>query len=255
MRNRYILLVVLLFAMSGMLSAQIPPAPKPPRLVNDFAQLLSTAEVENLERRLVAFNDTTSNVICVVTVNDLGNYSASQFAYEIGETWGVQHKDYKNGIVILIKPRNETAGEVYIAVGYALEGALPDAIAKRIVNQTMIPDLQRGDYYAAIEHALDKILPIVSGEISIDTLDEPNGVVVFCTLLGLAIIIFVVLMAAKKNKKRPHGGNSNTAGRPFWVGPMSTGRGGGRSSGGSFGGFGGFSGGGGFGGGGAGGRF
>ena len=255
MRNRYILLVALLFAVSGMLSAQIPPAPKPPRLVNDFAQLLSTAEVDNLERRLEAFNDTTSNVICIVTVNDLGDYSASQFAYEIGETWGVQHKDYKNGIVILIKPRNETAGEVYIAVGYALEGALPDAIAKRIVNQTMIPDLKKGDYYAALDHALDKILPIVSGEISIETLEEPKGVVVFCIFLGLAIFIFVILMIARKNKNGPHSGSSNTSGRPFWIGPMSTGSGSSRSSGGSFGGFGGFSGGGGFGGGGAGGRF
>ena len=87
----------------------------------------------------MAFNDSTTNVICVVTVNDLGYYTAAEFAYEIGEQWGVRSDDKRNGVVLLLKPRNETSGEVYISVGYDLEGAIPDAIAKRIIETKMMP--------------------------------------------------------------------------------------------------------------------
>ena len=76
-------------------SDAIPAAPNPPRLVNDFANLLTEEQIQEKEQRLVAFNDTTTNVICVVTVNDLGNYSAAEFAYELGERWGVRSTDDK----------------------------------------------------------------------------------------------------------------------------------------------------------------
>ncbi len=133
----------------------IPPAPNPPRLVNDFAGLLTEEQIQEKEQRLVAFNDTTTNVVCVVTVNDLGDYSAAEFAYELGERWGVRSTDDKrNGVVLLLKPRNETSGEVYIAVGYDLEGAIPDAMAKRIIELKMIPALREGDYNAAIDLSL-----------------------------------------------------------------------------------------------------
>ncbi|MDD3527439.1 MAG: TPM domain-containing protein, partial [Bacteroidales bacterium] len=58
----------------------IPPRPVPPRLVNDFSGTLSSGEVTRLERKLVAFNDTTSTQITVVLVNDLAGYVPSQFA-------------------------------------------------------------------------------------------------------------------------------------------------------------------------------
>lgn len=145
----------------------IPPAPKPARLVNDLAGVLSRSQADALERQLVAFNNETSNLICVVTVDDLGGYDAKDFAYEIGDRWGVKSSGKDNGIVILVKPRNRTAGEVYIAVGYDLEGAFPDATAKRIIDEIMIPELQKGNYGAAIENAVNQIIPIVKGEISI----------------------------------------------------------------------------------------
>ena len=147
----------------------IPPVPNPPRLVNDFAGVMTLGEVTEMEDRLVAFNDTTTNVICVVTVNDLGDYSAAQFAYEIDDRWGVRSKDRRNGVVILIKPSTGNGdGDVYISVGYDLEGAIPDAIAKRIIDQKMIPELSEGRYKAAIDSALAYIIPLALGEISPD---------------------------------------------------------------------------------------
>ena len=237
----------------------IPPAPNPPRLVNDFAGILTPEQIQEKEDLLVAFNDSTTNVICVVTVNDLGNYTPAEFAYEIGDRWGVRSEDKRNGVVLLLKPRNETSGEVYIAVGYDLEGAIPDITVGKIIDRKMMPALREGDYNAAIDSALAYILPLAAGEISAQRLydDDDDSVEV---LLGLIFIIVLVIVIIHFSKKHPNStGDSNYGGGFFppshYGGNWSDYSGGyrGRYGGGGFGGgFGGFGGGGGLGGGGAG---
>ena len=189
------LITLLLFAglfITVLAKEVIPPAPKPARLVNDLAGVLSRPQVDALEQRLVAFNNETSNLICVVTVDDLGGYAAKDFAYEIGDRWGVKSSGKDNGIVILVKPRTHTAGEVYIAVGYDLEGALPDATAKRIIDEMMIPELQKGNYGIAIENAVNQIIPIVKGEISIprSEMDRAAKSDEVAGFVGMGILVF-----------------------------------------------------------------
>ena len=162
-------LTLFFIVLIGVAVAQIPPRPNPPRLVNDFANLLTPDQEQKLERRLVDFNDSTSNVICIVTVADLNGMDAKEYAYEIGDKWGVKDKktNKNNGIVILIKPKNRTAGEVQFAIGYDIEAVIPDAIAMNIAEETMIPEFKKNDYYSGISKGLDVILPIVAKEISI----------------------------------------------------------------------------------------
>lgn len=253
MRNLLIFFLSLLF--SGLARAQVPPAPDPPRLVNDFAGLLSSGEVSRLEKELVDFNNATSNVICIVTVDDLGGYPASQFAYEIGEQWGVRDaKDYRNGIVILLKPRNRTPGEVYIAVGYDLEGALPDATVKKIVEYEMIPELKKEAYYQAIDRAVKIIQPVIAGEISYERENSNLDAEEITEIVIAIFLLFLCLLFIFRSKNKKGGKHrNNSSGRMIWFPPSTFGGGGGSSS--SRGGFGGFGGRGGFGGGGAGGRF
>ena len=106
----------------------IPSRPVPQRLVNDYAKIFTPAQRESLERTLVSFDDTTSNQITVVTVTDLEGYSASEYATRIGLDWQVGSAEFDNGVVLLVKPKiGNSYGEVFIAVGYGLEGAIPDA--------------------------------------------------------------------------------------------------------------------------------
>ena len=271
--------------------AQIPPAPNPPRLVNDLARLMTDEQVEQLEQRLVDFNDTTSNLICVVTVNSLNGMEASEFAYEIGDQWGVRSKetDKNNGVVILIKPKTRSEqGEVYIAVGYDLEPVLPDSYASRISNDIMIEHFKENDYYGGVQAALDEMMPILAGEITIDELEEAHKkeqrqalLASVLVVLGIIALVFFlgIISGAKKYSKMKAAGTL-PAGKPmatFWKivflswllsSNGRSGRGGGHttyhggfggsssSRGGSFGGgFRGFGGSGGFGGGGGGGRW
>ncbi len=140
-------LFLLLFVVSFCHAQQILNRPSPPRLVNDFTNTLTISQANNLEYKLRNYHDTTSTQIAVVFVNDLQGTTAADFAYQLGEKWGVGTKE-NNGIVILVKPKNETKGEVFISVGYGLEQYVPDALAKRIIENQMIPAFKYNDYYS-----------------------------------------------------------------------------------------------------------
>lgn len=257
---RHILAVVASF-MVLQLSA-IPAKPQPERLVNDYADLFSSGQEAGLERILTAFSDSTSNQIAVLTVHDLEGMSASEYAIRTGLEWGVGSEKFDNGIVILVKPKTSTPGEVFIAVGYGLEGAIPDAYAKRIVTNLMIPHFKENDYFGGVSEACGMLMKLASGEISeaTDGLDEEDDIIMIMAFLVVLTIIFLILAIAMKN------GNNGGNGRSryddvFTTGPIIIRGGnpfGGSSSGGGFGGgFGGFGGfgGGSFGGGGAGGSW
>lgn len=246
----------------------IPPRPSPPRLVNDFSGTLSSNEVARLERKLVAFNDTTSTQITVVLVKELAGYVPSQFADLLGEQWGVGQKDKDNGIVVLIKPKvGGTSGEAFIAPGYGLQGAVPDAIAKRIVEVEMIPEFKNNNYYRGLDRGTDVLMELTAGEYSADDYMKHSGGGGFGAFAGLIIFIIIIAWLLSRGRgMRNYSGRSSSL--PFWtalflanqMGGSSRGKwgsfqgGSGTFGGGGGGGFGGF-GGGSFGGGGAGGSW
>ena len=159
--------LIVIGAVFAMVANAIPTRPEPQRLVNDQASIFTPDQKEDLERMLVAFDDSTSNQIAVVTVLDLEGYSASGYATRIGLEWGVGSEKFDNGVVLLVKPRvGNSYGEVFIAVGYGLEGAIPDAYAKRIVDTELIPHLSEGDYYGGVVAACEVLMKLASGEIS-----------------------------------------------------------------------------------------
>ena len=238
----------------------IPDRPEPPRLVNDLAGVFSESQRAELENILVAFDDSTSNQITVVTVTDLEGYDPSEYATRIGLDWGVGSSEFDNGVVVLVKPKTaESGGKVFIAIGYGLEGAIPDAYAKRIINNEMIPHFMENDYFGGVLSACRTLMKLASGEISEpreEDFGEDDIAAIAMALFFLMIIILVVIAASKGD-----GNNSGNGGRRIYTGPVITSghNYGGWSSGGSFGGgfrggFGGF-GGGSFGGGGAGGSW
>ena len=245
--------------MTAVLSYAIPSRPDPQRLVNDLAQVFTSDQVSRLENTLVAFDDSTSNQIVVVTVKDLEGYAPSEYATRIGLDWGVGSAQFNNGIVLLVKPKTyDSAGQVFIAVGYGLEGAIPDAYAKRIIENELIPNFRLNDYYAGVEAACDVLMKLASGEISEPRGEEEDDALleIIATLLFIGLLIFIFIIAVGQNEDNGH--SSGGGRRTIHVGPIITsGRsyGGGSSFGGGFGGgFGGF-GGGSFGGGGAGGSW
>lgn len=156
--------LALIVAIAGM--AQVPEKPDSMMPVIDMADIIKNDSLVNaLNTRLDSLSRRTSNQIVVVTVNDLGNLEANQFATQLGKKWGIGDKKHNNGLLILVKPRNDKgAGEVYIAPGGGLQGALPDVKCRYITDSIIVPHLKEGDYASGIEAAVNYIEPIVIEE-------------------------------------------------------------------------------------------
>ena len=232
----------------------IPEKPFPARLVNnlslEYPNFLSSGEQQALERKLELFSKETSNQIVIVIVDDMCGYDANQFSTMLGEKWGVGQGKFDNGIVVMIKPTGGAGQrDAYIAVGYGLEGIIPDAIANRIVDNEIIPHFQNGEYYSALDASTNVLISLAKNEFSYK---DYGGKKENWWPFLIAILIFIVLgiyLSRKKGYTVSSGGS-----RTYYGGGWSSWGGGGFGGGGGGGGFGGF-GGGGFGGGGAGGKW
>ncbi len=244
----------------------IPEPTSPPRLVNDFTGTLTESQINDLERKLVAFNDSTSTQIAIVMVNSLHGYAPSQFAYEIGEKWNVGQKKFNNGIVVLVKPKTtREKGRAFIATGYGLEGAIPDAIAKRIVENEMIPYFKNNDYYTGLDKATSILISLASGEYTAGDYKKQTRGSPLATFVPFLVIIIIYFLIQGNRRRYYSTGKRHRSSLPFWTALWLGGSLAGRSHGGGWnnfssgsgsfgGGFGGF-GGGSFGGGGAGGSW
>jgi uncharacterized protein len=226
---------------------KVPERPSPQRLVNDMAGLLNYNEIAQLERTLVAYNDSTSNQVAVVVVKSLGDYPIEDWALEIGRKWGIGRKAKNNGVLILIslEPR-----KINISPGYGLEGSLPDILCKRIISNEITPAFKQQQYYAGLDKGINAIKKATRNEYKIEEADRLNGgggdSVVFFIIIAIFIII-IIFSIYQKNSRYAHYGNprrryrdNDGGGWIFW--------GGGGFGGGSGGGFGGSDDGGGFGG-------
>jgi uncharacterized protein len=264
--NKFFGILLILLTFSVVNAQEIPKQPQPPHMVNDLAGIMTPEQVQQLESRLVAFNDSTSTQIAVVTLKSLNGYSAADMAQRIGHSWAIGQKKYNNGLVILIKPPiNGEKGEAFIATGYGLEGKLPDVICKRIVDEVMIPQFQKGDYVAGINAGALTAMKVATGEYKDGSFAPKRGrrdgkspIVPFIILIIMAFIV----MRGFRGRGNHHSIGHNMPIWPFlFMGGLGGfGGGGNDNSGGGFGGgdsgggFGGF-GGGDFGGGGAGGSW
>ncbi|WP_026956218.1 TPM domain-containing protein [Algoriphagus vanfongensis] len=263
--HKILSLIVFLFLVSSQLLAQdFPPAPNPPRLVNDFTQSLSSDEVARLEQKLVAYNDSTSTQIAVVLIRSIGQYDISDYAFRLGDLWGIGGGENDNGILILAAMEDR---KVFIATGYGMEGAVPDALANRIVDNLIVPSFKMEAYYQGLDQATDMIIKLASGEYKAEDIESKgnSGGAIFIFLLFIFLFVILPLLKNRNDNDNHMGGRGGGVDLLTTIMLANLLGGGGRgkfgdfsSGGGSFGGggggFGGF-GGGSFGGGGAGGSW
>ncbi len=257
-------LLIVVFCFVALLAAgltgfgqEIPAKPNPPHLVNDLAHVMTPDQEASLENKLVAYDDSTSIQIAIVTVPSIGDAVIDDYALKILREWGVGNKKTNNGIVILaaIKER-----KVFIATGGGMEQSVPDATAKDIVDNEIVPNFKGSDgdnFYRGFDQATDAIIKAAAGEYK-----APDGYAQRGrghssgrggNLIGLIVIIVIVLVVIGRGRGgggRGGGGLFGGSGiLPFMLGSMLGGGGRGWGGGGGFGGGGGGGGFGGFGGG------
>ncbi len=260
---KYILILLFIVFSINTYAQQLPEMPNPPRLVNDFAGILSTSQVRQLENELTQFNNQTSTQIAVAIVPSLDGTSVDDYAVKLALKWKIGQAGKNNGILVLIKPKvGNQKGHAFIATGYGLEGAVPDAVANRIVNAEMIPSFKNGDYFGGISKGVTVLQELTRNEYTADEYlkrsSSGNGSVFIIVLLMVVFIVISSKASSKRNTSYSSRGVKGSA-LPFWI--LMSGLGSSSRSSGGFsgfssgsGGFGGF-GGGSFGGGGAGGSW
>jgi uncharacterized protein len=252
-----IFFLLMTFASFAQIERALPARPNPPKLVNDLTgKLLTPEQVSALEQKLVAYDDSTSNQVAVVVVDDLKGYSAADYAIALGRAWGVGNKNFDNGIVILISTGGAAGNrDAFIAVGYGLEGVIPDLTADAILNNELIPNFKTGNYYRGLDEATNAIFRAAEGRYKApDGYSKRGGkkglpsIFIIILVIGLLLIFGGIggggggYVSRRGYRDWPGGG---------WIGGGGWSGGGGGGGGGGFGGFGG----GGFGGGGAGGKW
>lgn len=159
-------------------------------LVIDEAKILSPSEEQALDKMLVAYGKETSTQITVVTVKSLGGYEIADYAFELGEEWGVGQREKDNGVVILVAPNDRKA---FIATGYGLEDRLPDAYAKRIIEKVMLPHFRNDNYFKGIQSSVREIKNTLMGVFSADDMEQdfrfPWEILIMLALFVLFIYI------------------------------------------------------------------
>lgn len=246
----YLLLTLgLLVAAPAWAQEVIPPAPK--TYLYDQARLITGPAADQLEQKLRQFErDTSIQFIVAIFAKMQSDSDVADYAQRVAEKWGVGQKKTSNGVVLFVFVQDR---QVYITTGYGVEGALPDALAKRIIDEQIVPKFRAGDYAGGVIAGVDSVMAATRGEYKGTGRVQGDGQSSGGQTTGQVVsylpgVIFLVL-AVVLSRARGYGYRRRGYG---WSGGFG---GGGFRGGGGFGG-GGFSGGGGsFGGGGAGGRW
>ena len=230
---------LLAFAFAASLACyaqEIPEAPDPPRLVNDLADILSDAEEQYLEQKLLAWEDSTSNQLAVVLVNTLSGMEVSDYSVQLARKWKIGSTK-NNGILLLAAVEDR---KTRIEVGYGLEGRITDAVSRRILADELKPEFRDGRYLSGLDKATDKIISAASGEYKAEP-GKTKGKKKKGMGWALIISIIVILYLISRNRGGGGGGgfltgmlmgNMMSGGRHSSWGDFSSGSG-------SFGGFGG----------------
>ena len=222
--------------------AQDYPA-KPSTLVNDYTGTLTEVQKQQLENKLVAFDDSTSNQVSIAIIKSVGEYDINEYTLGLGRKWGVGGNKKNNGVMIVVSLGDR---KISMQTGYGLEGALPDIITKRIIDQEIKPFFKAGDYYGGLDAGTTAIIKYTKGEYKNDTqkvAKKSNGSGAVILIIIIVIVIIIIRKGGGNGGSQVFGGRG--VGEGMLLGMLLGG--GGRSSGSSWGG-GGSSGGGGFGG-------
>ena len=133
---------------SACFAAQKYPDPTDRFFVNDFGDVISAADEDEIYERGVNLQQSTTAQAVAVTVKSLNGADISEYALELGRKWGIGTDDSDNGVLVLLSVSDR---KIYIAVGYGLEGALPDSKTGRLLDEYAIPLLKQNDFSGGIK--------------------------------------------------------------------------------------------------------
>ncbi len=129
--------------------------------VTDLTGTLNAAEQQALEQKLATFEQRKGSQLALLIVASTGNETIEQFGIRVAEQWKLGRKGTDDGLLLIVAKADRT---LRIEVGYGLEGVIPDAIAKRVISETIVPKFKTGDFAGGIDAGLSQLMSLVDGE-------------------------------------------------------------------------------------------
>jgi uncharacterized protein len=208
--------------------------------VHDDAHALKQETVDQLEKDLKAYEDSTSNQIAILIVQSLDGDVLEEYSLRVAEKWKLGTKNKDNGALLLIAVDDH---KMRIEVGQGLEGVLTDAQSNRIIRNKIAPEFRRGDYDAGVKAGINAIMKAIAGEYSNEASPSNNTTWIVITILAILFFIIILIVAfvkefrsgenqqATKNpfKKKSKKSDRGSSGKGFWGGMSSGGSSGGSS--------------------------
>ena len=150
----FLLISLAMLALAGPVAAQpsFPPLNNSP--VVDQADLLTPAEEQALEAKLLAFEKRNERQFVVATIADLQGYDIADYGYQLGRHWALGDAETDDGIILIVAPNDRA---MRVEVGYGLEGIIPDGLAYEYI-EGMTPYFRNGDFPGGIDWASDQII-------------------------------------------------------------------------------------------------
>lgn len=175
---------------------ELVPVPALSARVTDLTGTLSAQQKADLEQRLAAFEQERGSQIAILLVPTTRPEEIEQYSIRVAEAWKIGRKGQDDGIIIVVAKEDRA---LRIEVGYGLEGAIPDAIAKRIIAEVITPRFREGDFHGGLAAAVEQIQRLIAGE----SLPPPKGGAgaggdgnnVFTLVLVLAVVLGGILRA------------------------------------------------------------
>tara|TARA_R110001583_G_scaffold10331_3_gene47647 strand:- start:497 stop:1537 length:1041 start_codon:yes stop_codon:yes gene_type:complete len=162
--------------------------------VTDSADVFTPDQVLDLNQRLSDFEEKTTNQFVVVTIEELGFDTIESYANGLFNQNGIGQKGKDNGLLILF---SESDREVRIEVGYGLEPYITDAVASRIIRNTMIPNFKEGDYFKGVNEASNQLIQFLNDPDALAEFkqeiedDGKKGQFISYVFMGIFLLIFI----------------------------------------------------------------
>lgn len=144
----------------AMLHAEVEVPPSKSR-VTDLTGTLASSQRETLEQELRRFEARKGSQVAVLMVPTTRPEAIEQYAIRVADAWKLGRKGVDDGVLLLIAKEDR---ELRIEVGYGLEGVIPDAVAKRVVSEIIIPYFKQGDFYGGVHAGVGRLMRLIDGE-------------------------------------------------------------------------------------------
>ena len=142
--------------------------PELSRRVTDLTATLSAEQVTELENKLAAFETKKGSQITVLIVPTTQPKDIAEFGIEVADLWQIGRKGVDDGVILIVAKDDR---KLRLEVGYGLEGVIPDAVAKRVIEDTITPYFKKGDYATGIDAGVAQLMKLIEGE----ALPAPSG--------------------------------------------------------------------------------